>query len=143
MNRDANVAASGETYTDIVRQQKKRGHAVFLVFIGDRVYNIALGSSEYLPRTLLSIWTKKAKQLFAIGLKMKTYLGAFLLIVGVAGVSSAAVAQTVLQACGPDIERYCPNAGPGKIKQCMKNHMQQLSPICIGTLVKKKQGMAQ
>jgi hypothetical protein len=74
---------------------------------------------------------------------MKTYIAALLLIAGVAGVSSAAVAQTVLQACGPDIQRYCPNAGPGHLKQCMKQHMQQLSPTCIGTLVKKKQGMAQ
>ncbi|HTH99602.1 MAG TPA: hypothetical protein VL752_01545 [Acidisoma sp.] len=74
---------------------------------------------------------------------MKTYLAALLMISGVAGLSSAAVAQTVLQACGPDIQRYCPNAGPGHLKQCMKKHMKELSPTCIGTLVKKKQGMAQ
>lgn len=72
---------------------------------------------------------------------MKTYLAAFLLISGAAGLSSAAVAQTVMQACGPDIQRYCPNAGPGHLKQCMKKHMKELSPTCIGTLVKKKQSM--
>jgi hypothetical protein len=79
----------------------------------------------------------------ATGLKMKTYFAALLLIFGVAGLSSVAMAQTVMQACGADIQRYCPNAGPGHLKQCMKKHMQQLSPTCIGTLVKMKQGMAQ
>lgn len=74
---------------------------------------------------------------------MKTYFAALLLVFGVAGLSSVAVAQTVMQACGPDIQRYCPNAGPGHLKQCMKNHMKQLSPTCIGVLVKKKQSMAQ
>lgn len=74
---------------------------------------------------------------------MKTSFAALLLIFGAAGLSSVAVAQTVMQACGPDIQRYCPNAGPGQLKQCMKKHMKQLSPTCIGVLVKKKQSMSQ
>lgn len=74
---------------------------------------------------------------------MKAYFAALLLAIGVMGLSSAASAQTVMQACGPDIQQYCPNAGPGKLKQCLKKHMKQLSPVCIGTLVKMKQEMSQ
>lgn len=74
---------------------------------------------------------------------MKTCMTTLMILLGVAGVSAAATAQTVLQACGPDIQRYCPNAGRAHLKQCMKEHMKQLSPVCIGTLVKKKQSMSQ
>jgi hypothetical protein len=76
---------------------------------------------------------------------MKSFVFALLLSSGLAALSSAAMAQTVMQACGPDIQRLCSHVGPGqgRIKQCMKKHMKDLSPVCLGTMVKMKQGMSQ
>jgi Cysteine rich repeat len=78
-----------------------------------------------------------------IGTPMKSFVFALLLSSGLAALSSAAMAQTMMQACGPDIQRLCSHVGPGHIKQCMKKHKKDLSPVCIGTLVKMKQGMSQ
>ena len=74
---------------------------------------------------------------------MKAYAAALLLSIGAIGLSSAAMAQTVREACGQDIQHYCPGVGPKKLKQCLKQNMSQLSPVCIGTLVKMKQKMGQ
>ncbi|WP_158805599.1 MULTISPECIES: cysteine rich repeat-containing protein [unclassified Acidisoma] len=74
---------------------------------------------------------------------MKSFVLTLLLSSGLAAFSSAALAQTMMQACGPDIQRLCSHVGPGHIKQCMKKHMRELSPVCVGTLVKMKQGMSQ
>jgi hypothetical protein len=78
---------------------------------------------------------------FYIGTSMKAYALAAL-VSGLMVLSSAAMAQTLMQACGPDIQRYCSGVGRSHIKQCMKKHMQELSPVCVGTLVKMKQGMS-
>jgi hypothetical protein len=74
---------------------------------------------------------------------MKTFVLALLLSSGLAALSPAAMAQTVMQACGPDIQRLCSHAGRGHIRACMKKHMKELSPVCLGTLVKMKQEMSQ
>ena len=74
---------------------------------------------------------------------MKAYAAALVLSIGVIGLSSTAMAQTVRQACGQDIQQYCPGAGPKNLKQCLKQHVSQLSPVCIGTLVKMKEKMGQ
>jgi cysteine rich repeat protein len=41
-------------------------------------------------------------------------------------------AQAVLQACKPDIARFCSQVPPGqgRIKACMKEHLQELSEPC-------------
>jgi Cysteine rich repeat len=52
--------------------------------------------------------------------------------------ASAAMAQmrpgmrAVLQACKPDIARFCSQVPPGqgRIKACMKEHIQELSDPC-------------
>ena len=47
--------------------------------------------------------------------------------------TSGAMAQrAVLQACKPDIARYCSHVMPGggRIKSCMKRHVRELSPPC-------------
>ena len=47
--------------------------------------------------------------------------------------TSGAMAQrAVLQACKPDIARYCSYVSPGggRIKACMKRHVRELSPPC-------------
>lgn len=52
--------------------------------------------------------------------------------------ASGAAAQTrpgaraVLQACKPDIARFCSRVAPGqgRIKACMKEHLQELSEPC-------------
>jgi hypothetical protein len=52
--------------------------------------------------------------------------------------ASAAMAQmrpgarAVLQACKPDIARFCSQVPPGqgRIKACMKEHIQELSEPC-------------
>jgi hypothetical protein len=38
----------------------------------------------------------------------------------------------VLTACKPDIARFCSNVAPGegRIKQCMKSHLPELSEPC-------------
>ena len=74
---------------------------------------------------------------------MKSFVLTLLLSSGLAAFSSEALAQTMMQACGPDIQRLCSHVGPVHIKQCMKKHMRELSPVCVGTLVKMKQGMSQ
>jgi hypothetical protein len=78
-----------------------------------------------------------------IGTIMKSLILAVLLSSGLAAISSAAMAQTVMQACGPDIQQYCSGVGRAHLKQCMKKHMKDFSPVCVGTLVKMKQGMSQ
>jgi hypothetical protein len=76
------------------------------------------------------------------GIIMKYKLSAAILAATLC-LSSAAMAQTVREACGPDIQRFCSGVGPMKIKACMKKHMKDLSPVCIGTLVKMKQSQSQ
>ena len=51
--------------------------------------------------------------------------------------STATVAQTPQQACGPDIQAYCAGVqqGEGRIAKCLHANEQKLSPAC-------KQGMA-
>ena len=41
-------------------------------------------------------------------------------------------AQAVLRACKPDIARFCSQVQPGqgRIKACMKEHIQELSDPC-------------
>jgi hypothetical protein len=41
-------------------------------------------------------------------------------------------ARMVLQACKPDIARFCSQVPPGqgRIKACMKDHIQELSDPC-------------
>ena len=41
-------------------------------------------------------------------------------------------ARAVLQACKPDIARFCSQVPPGqgRIKACMKEHLQELSEPC-------------
>jgi hypothetical protein len=41
-------------------------------------------------------------------------------------------AQEVLRACKPDIARFCSQVQPGqgRIKACMKEHIQELSDPC-------------
>jgi Cysteine rich repeat len=41
-------------------------------------------------------------------------------------------ARAVLQACKPDIARFCSQVPPGqgRIKACMKDHIQELSDPC-------------
>ena len=41
-------------------------------------------------------------------------------------------AQAVLRACKPDIARFCSQVPPGqgRIKACMKEHLQELSVPC-------------
>jgi imidazoleglycerol phosphate synthase glutamine amidotransferase subunit HisH len=41
-------------------------------------------------------------------------------------------ARAVLQACKPDIARFCSQVmpGQGRIKACMKEHIQELSDPC-------------
>ena len=41
-------------------------------------------------------------------------------------------ARMVLQACKPDIARFCSQVPPGqgRIKACMKEHLQELSEPC-------------
>jgi hypothetical protein len=41
-------------------------------------------------------------------------------------------ARAVLQACKPDIARFCSQVPPGqgRIKACMKEHIQELSEPC-------------
>jgi len=41
-------------------------------------------------------------------------------------------AQAVLRACKPDIARFCSQVPPGqgRIKACMKEHIQELSEPC-------------
>jgi hypothetical protein len=41
-------------------------------------------------------------------------------------------ARAVLQACKPDIARFCSQVPPGqgRIKACMKDHIQELSEPC-------------
>jgi len=41
-------------------------------------------------------------------------------------------AQAVLQACKPDIARFCSQVPPGqgRIKACMKEHLPELSEPC-------------
>jgi hypothetical protein len=73
---------------------------------------------------------------------MKYRLSAAILVAALS-LSSAAMAQTVREACGHDIQRFCSGVGPMGLKACMKKHMQDLSPVCIGTLVKMKQSKAQ
>jgi len=69
-----------------------------------------------------------------------------LLIIGAALLlpTSGAMAQmrqgamAVAQACKPDIRQFCSNVAPGngRIKACMKAHLQELSEPC-------KEGMFQ
>jgi hypothetical protein len=71
---------------------------------------------------------------------MKAILLALLLGGGLLG--SAAMAQTVMQACGPDVQRLCGKVEPGnnRIKKCMKRHMREVSPTCLQTLLNAKEG---
>ena len=41
-------------------------------------------------------------------------------------------ARAVLQACKPDIERFCSQVPPGqgRVKACMKEHLPELSEPC-------------
>jgi hypothetical protein len=41
-------------------------------------------------------------------------------------------ARAVLQACKPDIARFCSQVAPGqgRIKACMKEHIHELSEPC-------------
>jgi hypothetical protein len=41
-------------------------------------------------------------------------------------------AQAVMQACKPDIRQFCSQVPPGqgRIKACMKEHLQELSEPC-------------
>ena len=41
-------------------------------------------------------------------------------------------ARAVLQACKPDIRQFCSQVAPGqgRIKACMKDHVQELSEPC-------------
>ena len=44
--------------------------------------------------------------------------------------------QDILNACGPDVNRFCPGLPPGdgRVKACMRAHASELSPGCFGTL---------
>jgi hypothetical protein len=70
---------------------------------------------------------------------MKAIFLALLLTAG--PLSSAAMAQTVMQACGPDVQRLCGKVEPGnnRIKKCMKKHMREVSPTCLQTLLNAKE----
>jgi hypothetical protein len=54
------------------------------------------------------------------------------LLVLVLSTSGALAQRAVLQACKPDIARYCSHVPPGgeRIKGCMKRHVRELSPPC-------------
>ena len=64
-----------------------------------------------------------------------------LLLLGAGLLSSTATAQTVMQACGPDVQRLCGKVEPGnnRIKNCMKRHMREISPPCLQTLLNAKE----
>jgi hypothetical protein len=70
---------------------------------------------------------------------MKATFLALLLSAGL--LSSAAMAQTVMQACGPDVQHLCGKVEPGdnRIKKCMKNHMREVSPTCLQALLNAKE----
>ncbi|WP_162530624.1 OmpA family protein [Rhodovastum atsumiense] len=46
-------------------------------------------------------------------------------------------ASDIARACGSDVDRLCPGVPPGggRIKQCMKEHVSQLSAPCFDTLM--------
>jgi hypothetical protein len=73
---------------------------------------------------------------------MKHFLPAAI-VAAALSLSSTAMAQNLRQACGPDVQRFCSGVGPMHLKACMKQHMKDLSPVCIGTLVKMKQSKSE
>ena len=63
------------------------------------------------------------------------------LLLSASFLSSAAMAQTIMKACGPDVQRLCGKVEPGnnRIKKCMKRHMREVSPTCLQTLLNAKE----
>ena len=76
---------------------------------------------------------------------MKSNILGLIVLAGLMGSSAAAMAQQmgpmVMRACRSDISRLCGNVDPGHghIKQCMKQHIMDVSPGCLKALVKAKQ----
>ena len=58
--------------------------------------------------------------------------GAILLLSSSAAMAQSQAARAVLKVCKPDIARFCSQVQPGqgRIKACMKEHLQELSEPC-------------
>ncbi len=58
--------------------------------------------------------------------------GVILLLSTSGAMAQSQAARAVLQACKPDIARFCSQVPPGqgRIKACMKEHLQELSEPC-------------
>jgi hypothetical protein len=68
-------------------------------------------------------------------MKMTLVIIGTVLLLSVSGAGAQQMrpgARMVLQACKPDIARFCSQVPPGqgRIKACMKDHIQELSDPC-------------
>jgi hypothetical protein len=68
-------------------------------------------------------------------MKMTPVIIGTILLLSVSGAGAQQMrpgARMVLQACKPDIARFCSQVPPGqgRIKACMKDHIQELSDPC-------------
>jgi hypothetical protein len=68
-------------------------------------------------------------------MKMTPVIIGTVLLLSVSGAGAQQMrpgARMVLQACKPDIARFCSQVPPGqgRIKACMKDHIQELSDPC-------------
>ncbi len=63
--------------------------------------------------------------------------GAIAIAASAASAASAQEGMAIARACGGDIDRLCAGVPPGegRIKECMKAHMTELSAPCLDTLL--------
>jgi len=64
--------------------------------------------------------------------KRLVVLGVFLALTASGVMAQKPNGHPALNACKPDIARFCSNVPPGggRIKECMKAHLQELSEPC-------------
>jgi hypothetical protein len=64
--------------------------------------------------------------------KVLLLTAAILLLPASSAMAQAGAARAVAQACKPDIRQFCSQVRPGqgRIKACMKEHLQELSEPC-------------
>ncbi|MFM7141527.1 MAG: cysteine rich repeat-containing protein [Alphaproteobacteria bacterium] len=70
------------------------------------------------------------------------FLALFLAAAAPAGAQNLQAEMRMLRgACGPDVQRLCPNVQPGdgRIKACLKANENQMSVGCAKALMKAKQ----
>jgi hypothetical protein len=68
-------------------------------------------------------------------MKMKPFLAIASIIAGCCVVSAASAQDpndALMQACGPDIQKFCADVAPGngQIAACLKSHRSDLSKDC-------------